>query len=222
MLNIWWKSNTAWKCWIERLRRWKWTIWNCRKVPISHAHIIFHPEIKEPLQGWGLKRQDERMESGSGAHGGSVLALQAALVFTDACQRGCDGTCIQMCSSFLPDDCLKNGEDVLKVSLFGAICLHFKERKKTSFHVCVICFRAFSLIRKSFYSAVMWKEWCLAAAVTSEMSLFSKTSSLIPLSFSFTFSALTSVFNLELTSRQWSFLCFPWLLKYIHTESDRF
>lgn len=61
MLNVWWKSNMAWKCWTEWLRRWK----NhhskhekrCQLAMLTSSSDT--TQIKEPLQGLGMKMQDQ-------------------------------------------------------------------------------------------------------------------------------------------------------------------
>lgn len=80
------------------------------------------------------------MESECGAHWGSVLTLQAALLFVDVSCSSLTGRnkmehALKSAPLFFR---LKNGE--VKVRFFGAICLHFKRKKTTCFHVCVIRF----------------------------------------------------------------------------------
>lgn len=66
MLNVWWKSNMAWKCWIEWLQRWKrHHSLHTTKVPISHADIIFWHQrtaqkSKSPFRVWVWKCRTKR------------------------------------------------------------------------------------------------------------------------------------------------------------------
>lgn len=66
------------------------------------------------------------MERECGARWDSVLTLQAALLFVDVSCRKKMEHALKSAPLFFR---LKNGEDVFKVSFFGAICLHFKRKK---------------------------------------------------------------------------------------------
>lgn len=108
MLNVWWKSNMAWKYWIEGLQRWKRRhSLHTTKVPISHADIIFWHQrtaqkSKRPFRVWVWKCRT------------TVPALWAAMqlpcLFMCLCRSSLTGVdvtahalrCLLDCSSFLP------------------------------------------------------------------------------------------------------------------------